>query len=81
MPLYHVHVAASREDPLPPVLTTIEADDPADALAKLSREPLVVQGGMVGSVWLKVVVSYHPSGEPRHVLSTELPVMRIVDAN
>jgi len=78
MPLYPVHISANRHDPLPPVaeLTTIEADAPGQALELLRRETFVAPPG-VQTVWLKVVVTVWPSGEARHVLSTEVPVEAI----
>jgi hypothetical protein len=47
MPLYPVHIAADRHEPLPPIadLTTIEANSPEDALAKLRQEPFIDDGG------------------------------------
>ena len=73
---YPVHIAASPDEPLPPVaeLTTIEADSPEEALAKLRREALVLSGGMVKTVWLNVVLSVWPNGNVRQVMCTELPV-------
>jgi len=83
MPLYPVHISSNRHDPLPPVaeLTTIEADSPQEALEKLRREPLMMSGGEVQTVWLKVVVSVWPGGEARQVLSTEVPVQRMDELN
>jgi hypothetical protein len=83
MALYPVHIAASRHEPLPPIadLTTIEADSPEEALAKLRQEPFVMSGGRLGSVWLKVIVSQWPSGEARQVLTTEVPVASIASEN
>jgi len=83
VPIYRVHISAKRHDPLPPVaeLTTVEADSPQEALEKLRQEPLAMSGGEVQTVWLKVVVSVWPSGEARHVLSTEVPVQRMDELN
>jgi hypothetical protein len=83
MSLYPVHVAASRHEALPPIadLTTIEADSPEEALAKLRQEPFVMSGGQVGSVWLKVIVSQWANGEARQVLTKEVPVVSIAREN
>jgi hypothetical protein len=83
MPAYPAHTAASRHEPLPPIadLTTIEANSPEEALAKLRQEPFVMSGGRVDSVWLKVVVSQWPSGEARQVLTSEVPVVSIAREN
>jgi hypothetical protein len=83
MPLYPVHIAASRHDPLPPVaeLTAIEADSPQEALERLKREPLAMSGGEVKTVWLRVVVTTWPNGNARQVLSTEVPVEAIHRSN
>jgi hypothetical protein len=83
MPIYLVHIATSRHEPLPPIadLTIIEADSPVEALTKLRQEPFVMSGGRIGSVWLKVVVSQWPSGEARQVLTTEVPVVSIASEN
>jgi hypothetical protein len=83
MPLYPVHLAALRHEPLPPIadLTTIEADSPEDALATLRQEPFVMSGGRIGSVWLKLIVSQWANGEARQVLTTEVPVVSIAREN
>jgi len=79
---YPVHIAATHHEPPPPVaeLTTIEADSPEQALELLKRETFVAPPD-VKTVWLKVVVSVWPSGEARHVLTTEVPVEAIHDLN
>ena len=80
--LYPVHIAATRHEVRPPVaeLTTIEADSPQEALELLKRETFVAPPD-VKTVWLKVIVSVWPNGNARQVLSTEVPVERVIDLN
>ena len=82
MPAYPVHISATRHDPPPPVaeLTTIEADSPQEALELLKRETFVAPPD-VKTVWLKVVVSVWPNGNARQVMTTEMPVERVIDLN
>jgi hypothetical protein len=83
MPFYPVYISANRHDALPPVaeLSTLEADSPEDALAKLRKEQFVIAGEVPETVWLRVVVSTWPNGNARQVLSTEIQVAKLASEN
>jgi hypothetical protein len=76
MPFYHFDVANHREQPFPPVadMPTIEADNPPAAMERLKAAPLKAPPG-VASVWLRVVVAYHPDGSANHAIAERVQVV------
>jgi hypothetical protein len=70
--LYRVHFADEHYTPYPPEsLPSVEADAPLDAVRLLleQRGPPAIDAD---TIWALVILTVHPSGTPRHVVSIPL---------
>lgn len=82
MPLYHYHIAARRDEAIPPVseLKTVGAVGPMEAFEQL-RGKLVLGEPEQTEAWLRVVVAYHEDGSVKNTLSVSVPVIPVAANN
>jgi hypothetical protein len=73
MPRFRYHIALTQTASFPAQLEIIEAADGDDALNKLMGSSLLTPAG-APNVWMRVIVSTHEDGSPKHVLSKSMEV-------